>query len=313
MNLLGSLKYLVALDEHKHFGRAAQACHITQPALSNALRAMELEFGCAIVTRGRTFVGFTPEGQRVLVSARRMLREREALQQELHSSIDQPVGALRLGVVPTAVPIAARFVARLQARHPGIAPVVLSMSSPEIETGLENLSLDVGLGYTERLAQLGIRLGTLPQYAEHYFLLRRARGPGAGRLQFGQTMRWADAAALPLCLLTPDMHNRTLVDGAFAAARVTVAPVIQTNSILTLALSVVAGDVCSILPGALVGAVRGYGELEALPLVDPQLLTPVGFMFPSGDRPTRTQEAALALAREPAWLAHVAANSGALV
>ena len=74
MNLLGSLKYLVALDEHKHFGRAAQACHITQPALSNALRAIEQEFGCAIVTRGRSFIGFTPEGQRVLASARRMLK-----------------------------------------------------------------------------------------------------------------------------------------------------------------------------------------------------------------------------------------------
>ena len=45
MNLLASLRYLAALDEHKHFGRAAQACHITQPALSNPLRALEAEFG----------------------------------------------------------------------------------------------------------------------------------------------------------------------------------------------------------------------------------------------------------------------------
>jgi DNA-binding transcriptional LysR family regulator len=313
MNLLGSLKYLVALDEHKHFGRAAQACHITQPALSNALRAIEQEFGCAIVTRGRSFIGFTPEGQRVLASARRMLHERECLQQDLQSTRDRPVGSLRIGVVPTAVPIAARFAARLQARHPAIAPVVLSLSSPEIEAGLESLSLDLGLGYTDRLAELGIRLGTLPQYAEHYFLVRRAPSAGAGRLRFGQTMRWAEAAELPLCLLTPDMHNRALVDGAFAAARVVVTPVIQTNSILTLALSVVAGDVCSVLPGALVGAVRGYGELEALPLADPKVLTPVGFMFPPGDRSSRTQEAAMALAREPAWMAQVAANSGALV
>jgi len=313
MNLLGSLRYLVALDEHKHFGRAAQACHITQPALSNALRAMELEFGCAIVTRGRSFVGFTAEGQRVLTSARRMLHEHEVLQQDLQSSAGRPAGSLRIGVVPTAVPIAARFAARLRALHPGISPVVLSLSSPEIETGLEGLSLDLGLGYTERVAQLGIRLGRLAQYVEHYFLVRRAGRPDMGRLQFGQTMRWVDAADLPLCLLTPDMHNRTLVDGAFAAAGVTVVPVIQTNSILTLALTVVAGDVCSVLPGALVGAVRGYGELEALPLADPQVLTPVGFLFPPGDRRSRTQDAALTLARDPHWLAHVAANSGALV
>ena len=158
-----------------------------------------------------------------------------------------------------------------------------------------------------------IRLGTLPQYAEHYFLVRRATGSNAGQLRFGPSIGWLEAAQLPLCLLTPDMHNRTLVDAAFVAAGATVRPVIETNSILTLALSVVAGEVCSVLPGALVGAVRGYSELEALPLAAPVLLTPVGFMIPPGDRPSRTQEAALALAREPAWLAQVAANSGALV
>ena len=76
MNLLASLRYLVALDEHKHFGRAALACHVTQPALSNALRALEEEMGATIINRGRVFVGLTPEGERVLESAQRMLRER---------------------------------------------------------------------------------------------------------------------------------------------------------------------------------------------------------------------------------------------
>ncbi|MDO8264166.1 MAG: LysR family transcriptional regulator, partial [Gallionella sp.] len=53
MSLFTSLRYLVALHQHKHFGRAAEACHITQPALSNAIRALEEEFGTAIVKRGR--------------------------------------------------------------------------------------------------------------------------------------------------------------------------------------------------------------------------------------------------------------------
>ncbi len=312
MNLLGSLKYLVALDEHRHFGRAAQACHITQPALSNALRAMEQEFGTAIVTRGRSFVGFTVEGQRVLGSARRMLHEHELLQQDLKSGVDDPRGSLRVGVVPTAVPIAARFSAMLQALHPGIAPVVLSLSSPEIETGLDNLALDLGLGYTDRLGPLGMRVRTIAQYTEHYFLVRRAEVPSPDRLCIGTPMKWSHAARLPLCLLTPDMHNRSVVDAAFAAAGASVRPVIETNSILTLALSVVAGEVCSVLPGALVGAVRNYRELEALPLVEPQILTPVGFMIQSSDRPSRTLDAAIALAREAAWLSQVASHSGTL-
>ena len=105
MNLLASLRYLAALDEHKHFGRAAMACHITQPALSNALRALEEEFGTAIVKRGRSFGGFTAEGKRVLASAQRMLHERELLQQDLNSVAGKPQGVLTMGAVPTAIQI----------------------------------------------------------------------------------------------------------------------------------------------------------------------------------------------------------------
>lgn len=92
MNLLVSMRYLVALDEHKHFARAAQACHVTQPALSNAIRALEEELGSPLVKRGRTFVGFTAEGERLLASARRMLHEEQLLLQDLSSAGGQPKG-----------------------------------------------------------------------------------------------------------------------------------------------------------------------------------------------------------------------------
>ncbi len=322
MNLLASLRYLVALDEHKHFGRAALACHITQPALSNALRALEQEFGTTIINRGRVFVGLTPEGERVLASAQRMLSERDMLQQDLSSVAGHPTGKLIIGAVPTAVPIAGRFAAMLQAQHPGITPSVLSMTSDEIENGLEKLSLDLGLGYTDRLQTQKLRLRSLAQYTEHYFLVRKVTSidqtdsaaplNNRVRLNLGNKISWLEASKLPLCLLTPDMHNRTIVDTAFLKAGVVVKPIIETNSILTLALSVVAGEVCSILPGALVDAVRGYTELEALPLYGPEVLTPIGFIMPQSMRTSRTQEAAAMLAQDAAWLRHAAAHSGLL-
>jgi DNA-binding transcriptional LysR family regulator len=89
-------------------------------------------------------------------------------------------------------------------------------------------------------------------------------------------------------------------------------PAIETNSILAMALSVVAGNVCSVLPGALVGAVRSYRELEALPLVSPDVRTPIGFMSHAAARPSRALEAAIGLAQDGAWLRHAAANSGLL-
>ena len=92
----------------------------------------------------------------MLATARRMLQEHE-----LRSSASQPQGALQLGVVPTAVPVATLFAVRLRQRYPGIAPVVRSLNSQEIELGLENLSLDLGLGFVERLSQRASRFDLL--------------------------------------------------------------------------------------------------------------------------------------------------------
>ena len=314
MNLLVSMRYLVALDEHQHFARAAQACFVTQPALSNAIRALEEEFGAVLVKRSRTFAGFTPEGLRMLASARRLLHEQELLAQDFKSSQGKPVGILALGAVPTAEPIAARFAAMLQARHPGIRPVVRIMSSPDIEAGLENLSLDLGLGFTDR--QRPATFLVLPQYAEHYFWVSKADSvAGINTTQslcIGRPMRWHEAAQTPLCLMTPEMHNRRIVDAAFAKAGSPVTPVMETSSILTLALSLMSGSVSCIMPGALVGAFRAHAELQARPLMSPEVHTPVGFMAMKTERTSRTLEAALTLAQDAAWLRHAAAHSGLL-
>jgi DNA-binding transcriptional LysR family regulator len=313
MNLLASLRYLVALAEHKHFGRAATACHITQPALSNAMRALEQEFGVVIVKRGRSYAGLTPEGDRVLATAQRMLREHGLLKQELSSEVHRPRGPIRMGAVPTAIPVLARFAAMLQARHSGIVPVVLSMSSQDLETGLETLSLDLALGYTERMKMArNAQLTAWPQYTEHYFFLRRAAKPHKDGLRIGPKMKWKDAAQYPIALLTPEMHNRTIIDSAFVTAGASVKPAVETNSILTLALGVIAGEVTTVMPGALVSMVRNYRELEALPLTSPDVRTPIGFMAQAGVRASRALEAAIAMAQDAAWLRHAAAHSGLL-
>lgn len=302
MNLLVSLKYLVALDDHRHFGRAALACHVTQPALSNALRALEEHYGTAIVTRARSFGGFTPEGERILASARRILHEQELLAQDLQSQADNPQGNLLIGAVPTAVPIAARFAARLQARHPGIVPTVRSMSSIELEARLEELALDMGLGYAERSETSRAPLKLLAQYDERYYLLRRTPSGTPGGLRFAGSLSWREAADAPLCLLSPEMHNRSIIDRAFAAAGVQPQAAIETNSIVTLSLSVLAGQVHSVMPGTLVGLVQDTPGLEAVPLEAPSVRVPVAFFVHDSGLPSRTLAAALKLAEEADWL-----------
>ena len=173
---------------------------------------------------------------------------------------------------------------------------------------------DLGLGFTDRPRPATFL--ALPQYAEHYFWVSKAdKAPGVKTTQglhIGQPMRWQEAAQTPLCLMTPEMHNRRIVDAAFAKAGTPVTPVIETSSILTLALSLMSGSVSCIMPGALVGAFRAHAELQARPLMSPEVHTPVGFMAMKTERTSRTLEAALTLAQDAAWLRHAAAHSGLL-
>ncbi|MFM2120551.1 MAG: hypothetical protein RL722_2019 [Pseudomonadota bacterium] len=334
MNLLESMRYLAALEQHRHFGRAAQASHITQPALSNAIRALEEELGVALVRRSRQYEGLTLEGELVLAHAHRLLHGAEALRQELASLAGTPRGALHIGAIPTAIPVAARFAARLRGQHPGIRPVLHSLSSQALETGLETLSLDLALGYAERLPEGGRRFDLLPQYEESYFLIRRqlpggpqaagassaglSSGPqsaASSGLHFGPPWGWARAAEQPLVMLTPEMHNRVVVERALAAAGVPASPAMETDSVLALLQAVLddaAGELAAVLPGALVSTVRHQPGWVVHPLEAPVVRTPISWITAAATPPTRVLAAALTLARDEAWLAHLARHSGSL-
>ena len=77
MMVLRQLEYLVALAREKHFGRAAEACHVTQPTLSAAIRQLEQDLGAPLIERGHRFVGLTPQGELALEHAQRILAEAE--------------------------------------------------------------------------------------------------------------------------------------------------------------------------------------------------------------------------------------------
>lgn len=301
MNLLAAMRYLVALDKHRHFGRAAQACHITQPALSNALRALEEEFGVAIIKRSRTYGGLTREGEAVLDTAQRTLREVDLLAQELKSTAASPSGPLRMAAVPTAMPLLMVFAAMLRKQYPALVPTALSMSSPDIESHLEDLSLDLALGYTDRLARKGKVFRSVPQARERYYLVRHRPDHAGKTLQYGPPMKWSEAATYPLCQLTPDMHNRAITDAALASVGAPPKPAMETNSLLAVTLAVSVGDVCAILPGAMVAVMWREAELEALPLVDPDTQTPLGFISLADERPSHVMQAALRMMAATEW------------
>jgi DNA-binding transcriptional LysR family regulator len=239
-----------------------------------------------------------------------MLHEVERLTHELESTEESPRGPLRMGAVPTAMPLLMVFAAMLRRRYPGLVPTVLAMASPDIEAQLEDLSLDLALGYTERLAGKGKRFRSWPQAHERYYFLRRYGGKSGKTLHVGAPITWSEAGAHPLCQLTPDMHNRAIIDAALASVGKPSAPAIETNSLLAVILAVAVGDVCAILPGDMIAAVRGKAELEALPLVKPDVRTPLGFIALADERPSRAVQAALRLMNAPEWTAALEKHAG---
>jgi LysR family transcriptional regulator, hydrogen peroxide-inducible genes activator len=101
---LKQLQYLAALHQHGHFGRAAEACFVTQSTLSSGLRELEAHLGVMLVERTRRVVRFTPLGERVVEKAYRVLREAEELAEMAQASSKPLTGELRLGVIPTIAP-----------------------------------------------------------------------------------------------------------------------------------------------------------------------------------------------------------------
>lgn len=268
---LRQLEYLVTLDREQHFGRASAASHVSQPALSAGIRDLERELGVPLVRRGHRFEGLTPEGQRVLVWARRMLGDLAGLDQEVSRLKGGLEGTLRLGAIPTAVPASTDVTIRFRERHPRMRIRIRSMSSREIADGLATGELDAGLTYLDDEPLADVR--SRPLWRERYLLLGATDDAQVPAL----TVNWAHAATLPLCLLTADMQHRRIVDAAFAAAGAVPDPVVETNSVSALIAHARRG-----LPGITAHtwllAHSLPAELRAVPLVEPVVEHTIGLV-----------------------------------
>ncbi len=269
------LQYLAALAREKHFTRAAQACNITQPTLSGRIRQLEQELGVPLLERGQRFIGLTPEGERVLKWAQTILDNWNALQAELSQIKGKKgalVGRLVLGVIPSALPKASLLTRALNTAHPSVDFTILSQSSEEIIRTLNDFSIDAGITYLDNEPVEGLMQVEL--YRENYCLFVASENEIATH----QSVTWFEAAQQPLCLLTPNMQNRRIIDRAFAAAKVQPTARLETNSIMNLIASVRSMGLCSIMPDYFRNALGSLEGVAAIPLVEPSVSHKVGLV-----------------------------------
>src|ERR1700676_4013783 len=143
------LEYLVTLARERHFAKAAEACHVSQPALSSAIRSLEKELGIMIVQRGRRFMGLTAEGERVLAWAQQTLASLSHMREDASVAKSAMTGTLRVGAIPTAMTVAAFLTGPCYSAYPNIRYTLSSLTADAIVSQLDHFELDLGLTYLD--------------------------------------------------------------------------------------------------------------------------------------------------------------------
>jgi DNA-binding transcriptional LysR family regulator len=273
--LIDKLEFLLALARERHFGRAAEACGVTQPTLSAGVKQLEDAMGVLLVNRGSRFRSFTPEGERVLDWARRIVGDARAMRQELDALRHGLTGRLRIAAIPTTLAMVASLTTPFRMRHPNVQFTILSRTSIEVLAELENLEIDAGVTYLDN-EPLG-RVNAFPLYREHYRLLTSSDAPFGNRA----TVTWAEVAKVPLCLLTPDMQNRRIIDELLRGAGGTPQPTLESNSMIVLFAHVRTGRWASVMPAKLAETLGLTETIRAIPIVEPQAVHTIGLVVPA--------------------------------
>jgi DNA-binding transcriptional LysR family regulator len=292
--MIDKLEYLMALAREQHFGRAADACGVTQPTLSAGIKQLEAGLGVLLVQRGSRFIGLTAEGERTLDWARRIVGDTRSMRQELSALRHGLSGRLRIAVVPTALAMVSALTTPFRTRHPNVQFSILSRTSIEVLALLENLEIDAGITYLDN-EPLG-RVSSVPLYREHYRLLTASDAPLGDR----DAVTWAEVARVPLCLLTPDMQNRRIIDRLLRNTGIEPHITLESDSMILLYAHVRTGRWASVMPARLAATLGLPDMLRAIPIVEPESTHSIGLVLPPREPMTPLNAALMAEARRVA-------------
>jgi DNA-binding transcriptional LysR family regulator len=290
--MIDRLEYFIALARERHFGRAAEACGVSQPTLSAGIKQLEESFGVRLVDRSSRFAGFTAEGERVLEWARRIVGDTRAMRQEIDALKRGLAGEVRIAAIPTALAMTALLTTPYRAKHPEVRFSIVSRTSVEVFRLLENLEVDAGLTYLDN-EPLG-RVNTIPLYLEEYRLLTARDGVLGDR----ETVTWAEVGRIPLCLLTPDMQNRRIIDSLLRKVGAEPSPTLESNSMIVLFAHVRTGKWSSIMPAKIAETLGLTDNVRSIPIIAPAVTHAVGLVVPHREPMTPLVTALVAEAKE---------------
>ncbi|MEJ2133220.1 MAG: LysR family transcriptional regulator, partial [Gammaproteobacteria bacterium] len=143
---LRDLRYLVAVAEHRHFGRAAEACFVSQPTLSTQLKKLEESLGVTLVERTQRRVMLTPIGERLVAQAKQVLLDVDTLVEMAAEARDPFGGELRLGIIPTVAPyLLPKILPIIRREFPKLEILLTEAQTAVISAELEAGDLDAAI------------------------------------------------------------------------------------------------------------------------------------------------------------------------
>ncbi len=273
--MIDKLEFLLALAREQHFGRAAEACGVTQPTLSAGVKQLEESFGVLLVNRGSRFQDFTPEGERVLDWARRIVGDSRAMREEVHALKHGLTGRLRIAAIPMALAMIETLTTPYRERHPDGAihrTVVATRRRFSVSWKISRSMPASPISTTSRsAASPACRF-----IASAIACSLRADAPLGDR----DKVTWAEVAQVPLCLLTPDTQTRRIIEGLLRDAGGDPKPALESNSMIVLFSHVRTGRWASVMPARLAATLGLTDRLRAIPIVEPEASHTIGLVVP---------------------------------
>jgi LysR family hydrogen peroxide-inducible transcriptional activator len=192
------LRYLVAIEDLRHFGRAADKCHVSQPTLSGQIRKLEEELGVTLFERTSRSVEITPIGERIVALARKLLEQGEAIEQLARSYRDPVAGPLRIGAIHTLSPfLVPLIVMPLRQKYPNMELILREGTTEQLLSLLRDHALDAILIATDELRE---DFGEIPLFDEPFWLAHPANHP----LYIKDDITLEDLSQLDLLLLSEE-------------------------------------------------------------------------------------------------------------
>lgn len=219
-----------------------------------------------------------PHGREVVKWAREVVFTATGLSAEATRLSGELRGELRLGAIPTALPLIAEIVGPVLIGHPAIDVTLRTLSADDIAAQVESFAIDAGITYLERL-EGSRRLETTPVLQERYVFLTTT---GTSR---GSTIAWRELHDRELCLLTTEMQNRKIIDATLADVGATARARIQTDSISGFLSFALRGWSC-VASEAWLGLNDVPEGVEVLRLTEPDASTPIGIVTRKSDHPS---------------------------